>query len=196
MKKQLILASQSPRRYELLKGAGYEFNVKKYDVDEVYPETMIAPTEIAVYLAELKSKAAQKDMKDNQVVLTSDTIVVLNGEILGKPKNKTDAIDTLTRLSDRSHEVVTAVALAQKEGVTSRYDTSVVHFYPLSQKEILFYIDTCHPMDKAGSYGIQDWLGLCKVKKIEGSHSNIMGLPMQMVYRMLDQCGIKPMGLE
>jgi len=157
---------------------------------------MTIPSEIAIYLAELKSKTAQLEMADNQVVLTSDTIVVLDGEILGKPKDRADAMDTLTRLSNRSHEVVTAVSIAQKEGLKSDYDRSIVHFYPLSKSEIEFYIDTCQPMDKAGSYGIQDWLGLCKVKRIEGSHSNIMGLPMQLTFKMLEAVGIFPEGLK
>jgi len=195
MNKALILASQSPRRFELLKSAGYEFTTKKYDVDEVYPISITAPAEIAIYLAELKSSTAQLEMTDNELVLTSDTIVVLDGEILGKPKDRADAIDTLSRLSGRSHQVVTAVSLAQKSDVISNYDTSIVHFYPLTQKEIEFYIDTCNPMDKAGSYGIQDWLGLCKVEKIEGSHSNIMGLPMQLTFQMLGNVGIFPKGL-
>ena len=195
MKKELILASQSPRRYELLQSAGYTFITKKYDVEEIYPDSIKEPNEIAIYLAELKSKAAQKEMSENQIVLTSDTIVVLDGEILGKPKDRAEAIKTLTRLSNRTHEVVTAVSLAQCSGVLSDYDISIVHFYPLSQQEIEFYIDTCHPMDKAGSYGIQDWLGLCKVAKIEGSHSNIMGLPMQLTFQMLEQVGVLPEGL-
>lgn len=195
MKKELILASQSPRRYELLKGAGYDFVTKKYEVEEIYPNSITDPTKIAVYLAELKSSTAQLEMAENEVLLTSDTIVVLDGEILGKPKDRANAIDTLTRLSGRSHKVVTAVSIAQKSGVVSNYDISIVHFYPLSQNEIEFYIDTCNPMDKAGSYGIQDWLGLCKVEKIEGSHSNIMGLPMQLIFQMLGEVGIYPVGL-
>jgi len=196
MTSELILASQSPRRYDLLKAAGYEFVTKKYDVEEIYPDDMTDPPSIAVFLAELKGKTAQKEMTSNQVVLTSDTIVVLDGAILGKPKDRDDAISTLTKLSSRSHKVVTAVSIARKEGVTSSYDTSIVHFCALSQKEIEFYVDTFDPMDKAGSYGIQDWLGLCKVKSIKGSNSNIMGLPMELVFRMLSEVGVFPVGLD
>ena len=134
MTKELILASQSPRRYELLKDAGYEFITRKYDVKEVYPDSITEPTKIAVYLAELKFKAAQQEMSENQIALTSDTIVVLDGEIIGKPEDRADAIRTLTRLSNRSHQVVTAVSLAQTSSVLSDYDTSIVHFFPLSQK--------------------------------------------------------------
>lgn len=193
--KSLILASQSPRRYDLLQAAGYEFVTKKYDVEEVYPEDLTDAAAIAVYLAELKSKRAQQEMDANQVVLTADTIVVLDGSILGKPKDRNDAIHTLSSLSDRTHQVITAVSIAHEGGVTSAYDMSTVHFCPLTQNEIEFYIDTFDPMDKAGSYGIQDWLGLCKVKGIEGSNSNIMGLPMELVFRMLSEVGVYPTGL-
>ena len=194
--KKLILASQSPRRYELLKAAGYDFQVMSVEVEEIYPDTLTDPSQIAIHLAELKSRTAQSVIESNAVVLTSDTIVVLDDVILGKPSDRNEAIVTLQHLSNRSHKVITAVAMAQKGSIISAFDLSTVHFNSLSRAEIEFYVDTCNPLDKAGSYGIQDWLGLCKVAKIEGSHSNIMGLPMQLTFKMLSETGIYPVGLQ
>lgn len=196
MKPSLVLASQSPRRKELLTAAGYLFETRKYDIEEIYPDNLTNPTEIAVYLAELKSQTAQQELGEDEVVLTSDTIVVFEGEILGKPIDRDDAIHTLQRLSGAKHQVVTAVSIANSQNQLSDFATADVLFCDLTIDEIEYYINTCNPMDKAGSYGIQDWLGLCKIDHILGNQSTVMGLPMELVYRMLKEFKIMPEGMK
>ncbi len=178
----IILASKSPRRQELLHLMGLDFSVELKDVDESFPDTLSAP-EIAVYIAEKKAKAFIGDA--NHIVITADTIVAINGEILGKPKDHAEAQEMLAKLSGNSHEVYTGVSINYKGNITSFYDKTTVFCRELNNKEINYYIDNYQPFDKAGSYGIQDWFGLTVVQRIEGSYTNVMGLPTEKLYGFL-----------
>ena len=181
----IILASKSPRRQELLQLMGIDFKVVLRDVDETYPEGLI-PTEIAVYIAEKKAKAFDEVIHD-EIVITADTIVCLDGKILGKPENEEHAFEILSDLSGKRHEVITAVCLLKNHQLTSFYEISEVFFKTLSDEQIRHYISTYSPMDKAGAYGIQEWIGLVAVEKINGSYSNIVGLPTQRLYAELQK---------
>ncbi|WP_291400834.1 Maf family nucleotide pyrophosphatase [Daejeonella sp.] len=181
----IILASKSPRRQELLQLMGIDFKVVLRDVDETYPEGLI-PTEIAVHIAEKKAKAFDEVIHD-EIVITADTIVCLDGKILGKPENEEHAFEILSDLSGKRHEVITAVCLLKNHQLTSFYEISEVFFKTLSDEQIRHYISTYSPMDKAGAYGIQEWIGLVAVEKIHGSYSNIVGLPTQRLYSELQK---------
>jgi len=177
----LILASKSPRRQELLKLLGFDFSIELKDVDESFPEGL-TPPEIAVYISEKKAKAFSSDTK---TVITADTIVALDGEILGKPINREHAQEMLRKLSGSTHEVFTGVTLVKGSIVRSFYDCTEVTCRTVSENEIDFYIDNFKPFDKAGSYGIQDWWGLVVVQQIRGSYTNVMGLPTEKLYQEL-----------
>lgn len=179
----IILASKSPRRQELLHLMGIEFKVVLRDVDESYPAGL-SPSDIAVYIAEKKAKAFD-EVIDNEIVITADTIVSLEGKILGKPDNEAHAFEILSDLSGKRHEVITAVSLLKNHKLTSFYEVSEVFFKELSAEQIKYYVSTYSPMDKAGAYGIQEWIGLVAVAKINGSYSNIVGLPTQRLYEEL-----------
>lgn len=178
----IILASKSPRRQELLRLMGLDFSVELKDVDESYPDTLSAP-EIAVYIAEKKAKALIGDA--NHIVITADTIVAIKGEILGKPKDHAEAQEMLAKLSGNSHEVYTGVSINHQGHITSFYDKTTVFCRELNNEEINYYIDNYQPFDKAGSYGIQDWFGLTVVQRLEGSYTNVMGLPTEKLYGYL-----------
>ncbi|WP_196892693.1 Maf-like protein [Aureivirga marina] len=182
--KKIILASKSPRRQQFFKDLGIDFTVKTKEVEEIYPEELEGE-EITNYLAELKALAFDEELQDDEILVTSDTIVWLKGKALGKPKDKKDAFMMLQKLSGRKHKVITSVCLKSKNKVLTFSETTVVHFEKLSSEEIDFYLDTYKPYDKAGSYGIQDWIGLIGVKKIKGSYFNVVGLPVHRVYREL-----------
>lgn len=184
---ELILASQSPRRSQLLAQAGIPFRVQSLPIDEVYPDDL--PVEaVAPYLAEQKALAATRLLeRDDQVLLTADSIVVLDGEIFGKPADREEAIRTIRRLANRVHTVYTGFCLKSRRRTHVGCGVSHVHFAELSEAEIAYYVDTCEPYDKAGAYAIQEWIGLCKIRKIEGTHANIMGLPVDLVYRELQE---------
>lgn len=179
----IILASKSPRRQELLEMMGIDFKVVLREVDEAYPEGL-NPTEIAIYIAEKKAKAFD-EVIDNEIVITADTIVSLDGKILGKPENQEHAFEILTELSGKRHEVITAVSLLKNHQLKSFYELSEVFFKKLSAEQINYYIANYAPMDKAGAYGIQEWIGLVAVERINGSYSNIVGLPTQRLYEEL-----------
>lgn len=179
----IILASKSPRRQELLHLMGIEFKVVLRDVDESYPAGL-SPSDIAVYIAEKKAKAFD-EVIENEIVITADTIVSLEGKILGKPDNEAHAFEILSDLSGKRHEVITAVSLLKNHKLTSFYEVSEVFFKELSAEQIKYYVSTYSPMDKAGAYGIQEWIGLVAVAKINGSYSNIVGLPTQRLYEEL-----------
>lgn len=181
--KNLILASKSPRRQELLKGLHIDFEVKTMDVKETYPPHLQG-AEVARYLSELKATAFT-GITPNDIVLTSDTTVCLNGEILNKPADREDAFRMLRSLSGKSHEVVTGVCLRTADQMKSFTVSTTVYFKALSEEEIEFYVDTYQPMDKAGAYGIQEWIGYIGIEKIEGSYFNVMGLPLKAVYDAL-----------
>ncbi|MGV3508861.1 MAG: Maf family protein, partial [Sphingobacteriaceae bacterium] len=166
----LILASKSPRRQELLKLMDVDFRIVLKEVDESYPEGL-SPAEIAVYIAEKKAKAFDESLSDNEIVLTADTIVCIDGIILGKPDDEEHAFEMLTMLSGKKHEVITGVAFLQNHRLHSFYEVSEVYFKELKPEQIRHYIKTCKPFDKAGSYGIQEWPGLVGIEKIVGSYT-------------------------
>ena len=181
--RSLILASSSPRRQFLLKEAGFTFVVDSPNIDESFPSSM--PLEkVPSYLAEKKAKALLPKIT-NEIVLASDTVVILGNKILNKPVDRNEAVEMLTILSGQTHLVVTAVCLLSREKVVSFDDRTEVTFANLSQSEIEFYIDHYKPFDKAGAYGAQDWLGMIGVEKINGSYFTVMGLPIHKVYRQL-----------
>lgn len=180
----LLLASASPRRKYLLEQAGFCVSVIPSEIDESYP-ARLSIEEIPVFLAELKAAVVAKQARLNQITIAADTIVVLDNHVIGKPEDALDATKMLHRLSGSKHSVYTGVCLQtheQKECFTCKSD---VVFATISDEEIAYYIDTYQPFDKAGSYGIQEWLGWCKITSISGSYSNIMGLPIEMVYEKL-----------
>ena len=182
----LILASQSPRRRQLLADAGIEYSLApRFECEELYPESLPA-VEVAEYLSRLKSEAYPAPLADGDILLTADTVVVAGGEVLGKPVGRADAIAIINKLSGREHEVITGVTLRSAVRTKSFSSRSVVRFRVLSQEEIEYYVDTYSPMDKAGAYGIQEWIGYVGIEGIEGSFYNVMGLPIQRVYCELD----------
>lgn len=179
----IILASKSPRRQELLSQMGYQFSLVLKEVDESFPANL-SPIETALFIANKKINAFEHSIT-NELVITADTIVVLENEILGKPANRQDAIEMLQKLSGKKHHVITAVCLLHQHNIKSFFDTSAVFFATLSQSEIEFYVDNFKPYDKAGAYGIQEWIGINKIEKIEGSYTNIVGLPTEKLYKEL-----------
>ena len=176
-----ILASKSPRRQELLRELGINFSVEILDVDESYPNSLFRE-EIPVFLAELKAKPFAGKLNTNDLLITADTIVWLNGEVFGKPADKQEAIDILQKLSDNEHQVISGVCLTSAQKQKSFFSVSNVRFKKLSAGEINFYIDNYKPYDKAGAYGIQEWIGYIGITHIEGSFYNVMGLPIQQLY--------------
>ena len=183
---RLILASQSPRRRQLLADAGIEFMLApRFECEESFPNTMPA-AEVAEYLSSLKSEAYPEPLGANDILLTADTVVIACNRILGKPADRAEAIEMITMLSGRDHEVVTGVTLRSAECVKSFSVVSKVQFRALAQEEIEYYVDTYRPFDKAGSYGIQEWIGYVGIEGIEGSFYNVMGLPVQRLYSELN----------
>lgn len=184
---RLILASQSPRRRQLLSDAGIEYELApRFECDEVFPDELPAE-EVAEYLSRLKSEAYPLPLEKNDILLTADTVVVAGGEVLGKPADRADAIAIIEKLSGKEHEVITGVTLRSAGAIKSFSSHSKVHFRALSQEEIEYYVDTYSPMDKAGAYGIQEWIGYVGIEGIEGSFYNVMGLPIQRVYCELNE---------
>lgn len=181
---QIILASGSPRRQQLFKDLGLDFKVIVKPVDEVYPERL-KKSEISDYLAQLKSLPFKDSLKDNELVVTSDTIVWHNNQALGKPTSREHAIQMLQSLSNTTHQVITSVCFTTKKLQKTVNATTNVTFKELTTDEITFYVDTYKPFDKAGAYGIQEWIGFVGVSKIEGSYFNVMGLPLHLVYKTL-----------
>jgi septum formation protein len=183
LNRPLILASSSPRRQYLMKEAGFTFTIEKPDVEESFPDDM--PVEqVAKYLAEKKAEFFRPKMHD-EIIVTADTVVILNGKILNKPQDRNEAVEMLTSLSGKTHVVMTGVSIFSKEKEESFDDTTEVTFVSLTQAQIEFYIDNYKPYDKAGAYGAQDWIGMVAIEKITGSYFNVMGLPIQKVYQHL-----------
>ena len=185
----LLLASNSPRRKELLTQLGYQFDIVKIDVDESYP-SVLKPHEIAEYVSAKKAKAF--DLNENEILLTSDTIVALDQKILLKPKDENEAFEMIKSLSGKVHQVYTAFTLKTVDSEISKTSKTDVEFSEISDEEIKFYIKTYKPFDKAGSYGIQEWLGMTKIKNISGSFYSVMGLPVDLVYEELKKLGCFP----
>ena len=181
----IVLASNSPRRKELMSGLGVDYVVKTLpDVDESYPDTLQGE-EIPAYTSREKAEAYQSMIEPDELLITADTIVWMNGEVLGKPKDREDAIRMLRKLSGASHQVITGVCLTTKGWQNSFTVTTDVTFAVLSEEEIVYYVDKYSPMDKAGAYGVQEWIGFIGVESISGSYYNVMGLPVQKLYREL-----------
>jgi len=176
-----ILASKSPRRQELLHSLGIEFVVITNEVEENYPD-ILTKEEIPVFLAELKAKHFKNQLKENDLLITADTIVWLNGEVIGKPENKNEAVKTLQKLSAQEHQVISGVCLTSIHKQKSFFSISNVRFKELSLSEIEYYVSEFNPIDKAGAYGIQEWIGYIGITHIEGSFYNVMGLPVQQLY--------------
>lgn len=183
-KYQIILASQSPRRQQLLKELGLNFSIEVREIDEVYPGHL-QREEIPVYLAQLKAKVFENSLSKNQLVITADTIVWLNNHVLGKPTDFDDALNMLQSLSGNTHTVYTGVCLKSLSKETTFWAKTDVHFKVLSEEEITYYLKTHKPYDKAGAYGIQEWIGYIGIEHIEGSYFNVMGLPVQKLYEHL-----------
>lgn len=186
---KILLASQSPRRKELLSQLGYQFDTVSIDVDESYPPDL-APENIAEYVSNKKAKAFS--VESDEVLLTSDTIVVLNQQILLKPKNEEEAFGMLRDLSGKKHQVYTAFTIKTKDFEINKTSRTDVEFSEISDDEIRFYIKNYKPFDKAGSYGIQEWLGMAKVREITGSFYSVMGFPVDMIYEELKKIGCFP----
>lgn len=184
-KYKVILASNSPRRKELLAGLGVEYEVRTLpDVDESYPETLRG-ADIPLYISREKADAYRDMMHPDELMITADTIVWLDGKVLGKPEGREGAVEMLRSLSGKSHQVFTGVCLTTTEWQKSFTAASDVEFDALSEEEIQYYVDKYQPMDKAGAYGVQEWIGYIGVKSISGSFYNIMGLPIQKLYKEL-----------
>ncbi len=182
---KVILASNSPRRKELLGGLGIDFEVRTLsDIDESYPNALRGE-DIPMFISGKKAEAYKQGMADDEMIITADTIVYDNGQVLGKPKNRGEAVQMLKELSGHAHEVITGVSIVTKKKTVQFASTSKVTFAALTDEEIAYYVDTYKPYDKAGAYGIQEWIGYVAVTRIEGSYFNVMGLPIQKLYSEL-----------
>lgn len=181
---EIILASQSPRRQQLLCDLGLKFEVRSMNVDESYPSGL-GMNEIPVYLAELKATAFLPQLKSNQLVITADTIVWLDGQVMNKPSDYADGFRMLKDLSGKKHQVITGVCLLSTHKKISFFASTDVWFKQLSDDEIHYYLENFRPYDKAGAYGIQEWIGYIGIHHIEGSFYNVMGLPVQSLYEHL-----------
>jgi septum formation protein len=182
---RIILASQSPRRRLLLEQAGLPFIVRPQDVPEDFPPEMPVE-EVAEFLARKKAAAALHHLeKDRDVILTADSVVILDGAFFGKPADAAESAAMLRRLSGREHTVITGVCLRTDAAERSFSDVAKVKFAELTDQEISYYIERYQPFDKAGSYAIQEWIGLCKIERMQGTYANVMGLPVQRVYATL-----------
>jgi septum formation protein len=178
-----ILASNSPRRKEILTQAGFQFSVLPSDVDESF-EVQMSPQEVPVMLAERKAKALVQSCS-NSLILAADTVVILDNEILNKPVDKQDAMQMLKKLSGKTHQVVTGIALATPQGIVTASDSAMVRFRELADWEITWYVRGGASLDKAGAYGVQDFIGMAGIEKLDGSFYTVMGLPIYQVYQLL-----------
>ena len=184
---RLILASQSPRRRQLLSDAGIEFTLAdRFECDETFPQDMPAE-DVAEYLSRLKSEAYPEPLAEGDILLTADTVVIANNRVLGKPLDRAEAIEMISLLSGCDHEVITGCTLRTATRQRSFSVRSKVHFRALDREEIEYYVDCYRPFDKAGAYGIQEWIGYVGIEGIEGSFYNVMGLPVQRLYSILKE---------
>ncbi|WP_395077649.1 Maf-like protein [Flavobacterium sp.] len=181
---KIILASGSPRRQQFLKDLDINFEIRLKEIEEIYPETLQS-LEITDYLAKLKASAFDGELLENELLITSDTLVWFNGKALGKPSDYDDAFKMLQELSNKTHEVITSVCFKTKNKTDIINDTTKVTFGKLSDESIKYYLDNYKPFDKAGSYGIQEWIGLVGIVNIDGSYTNVVGFPTEKVYRYL-----------
>jgi septum formation protein len=186
MKNKIILASQSPRRKQLLEWANIDFDIIISDAAESYPSNM-KPEDVAVYIAKNKANAIVNKFKPTMPVLAADTIVVCESKIIGKPTDRKDAIQMIQTLSGKTHQVITGVYIHSEKKSISFHDSTKVSFYDLTEEQITYYVDQYKPYDKAGAYAIQEWIGVIGIKSIEGDFYNVMGLPESKVVRALRQ---------
>jgi len=184
--KHLILASGSPRRHHFLKELGLNFEIRLKEIEENYPSNLKGE-EITDFLAKLKAKPFEGELKTNDILITADTIVWLENKAIGKPKNKSEAKLMLAHLSDKTHTVISSVCLTTIKVQILINDSTKVKFKPLSNSEIEYYINNFKPLDKAGSYGIQEWIGYIGIEKIEGSYFNVMGFPIHKFYEEISK---------
>ena len=184
----LILGSKSPRRQELIQGLGLPYEVRTLDTDESYPESL-KPQQIASFLAEIKAKALLDTLKPNELLLTSDTVVITDSEVLGKPENQEQAKKMIAMLSGKTHQVITGVHLATLAHSYTFDVVTEVTFLPLESWEIDYYVEKYIPLDKAGSYGIQEWIGYIGIEKMHGSYYNVMGLPTAELWKVMKELG-------
>ena len=182
----LILASGSPRRQQFFKDLDLDFEIRLKEIEEIYPPELKAH-EITNYLAELKASAFKGEVQQNEILITSDTIVWHNNKALGKPKDEQDAFEILKSLSNATHEVITSVCFKTNEKVELLHEITKVTFNELSDESIRYYLENYKPYDKAGAYGIQEWIGFTGVSKIEGSYANVMGMPTDKVFEYLSK---------
>ena len=186
-KYKIILASNSPRRQELLAGLDIDFEIKTIPgIEELYPGTL-NKEDIPIYIAKQKAQAYQKFLKENTLLITADTIVLLDGKVYGKPENKREAKEMLQILSGQTHEVITGVCLTGLKKQQAFSVSSRVKFAELQEEEIDYYVEKYKPFDKAGAYGVQEWIGYIGVEKLEGSFYNVMGLPVRVLYSYLKE---------
>lgn len=195
MEYKLILASGSPRRRQLMEGAGFNFELRVKDTPEDYPADM-QPEAVPEYLAQKKAVPFKGELKRDELLITADTVVCIGAKILGKPKDREDAIRILHLLSGQKHTVVSGVCLTTVDRTLSFSVKTDVYFRPLKDTEIEYYIDTFKPFDKAGAYGIQEWIGYVGIERIDGSFYNVMGLPIQVVCKYLSEFGVSPAGVS
>lgn len=193
----VILASQSPRRKMLLEWAEIPFEVVVQPTDESFPAEMPI-AEVPVYIAKGKAEAVKEYVQHafhgqhaNDIIIAADTIVVLDHKVIGKPRDRDEAIDILTSLSGHTHQVITGVVILHSEGEAAFSDTTEVHFHTLTDEQIRFYIDKYQPYDKAGAYAIQEWIGVVGIHSINGDFYNVMGLPVSRVVKELEQLGVR-----
>ncbi|MCS5489378.1 Maf family nucleotide pyrophosphatase [Algoriphagus limi] len=182
--KKIILASNSPRRQELLRGLEIDFEIRTNPVDETIPSDIPAEY-VAAYLSKLKAESFPDELLENEILITSDTVVIENGHVLGKPNSEKEAFDMLKSLSGSTHTVMTAVTITDRLKRITLEDETKVTFKFLEEEEIWHYIKEYQPFDKAGAYGIQEWVGFIGVSKLEGSYFNVMGFPLHLVYEQL-----------
>ncbi|WP_299104492.1 Maf-like protein [uncultured Tenacibaculum sp.] len=183
-KYNIILASGSPRRQQFFKDLNLDFEIRVKEVEEIYPKHLQA-SEITDYLADLKSKVFDSELTEHDLLITSDTIVWFNNKALGKPKNYEEAFDMLKNMSGKKHEVITSISIKNKSFQKIVNDNTTVFFKELSDDEIHYYVENFQPYDKAGAYGIQEWIGKIGISKIEGSYFNVVGLPTHELYKEL-----------
>ena len=184
--KKIILGSRSPRRKFFLEELDLDFEIRLKEVEEKFPDTLTR-TEITDYLAKLKAAPFLAELKDNEILITADTIVWLDGKAIGKPENAADAKEMLSKLSGNVHEVISTIAITTNKQTSLINETTKVRFKTLTNVEINYYIDKFKPFDKAGSYGIQEWIGYIGIEKIEGSYFNVMGFPVQKFYELMSK---------
>ncbi|MBE7172710.1 MAG: septum formation protein Maf [Williamsia sp.] len=184
--RSIVLASQSPRRKQLLEWAEVSFEIFARETAETYPAGL-ATADIPVYIARAKAEAVRGDIGTDRIILAADTVVVLDEQIIGKPKDPADAVRMLSLLSGRKHQVITGVVLMQGEKAVSFSELTEVNFHPLSQEQIRFYVEKYKPFDKAGAYAIQEWIGVTGIESIRGDFYNVMGLPVSKVVQLLEQ---------